>query len=165
SSDRRRQNSFAWPQTSQSKGHLRGEIRDWHTCGSHVVDIVRNQAKVFLPRGDPLAISSILKSTIGAKEHHARACGKVPSTSLFHHARSFVAQDQRRLRPVKFARENRMVQRRDAGRGDSYKHFSGCNRWLWKVCEFQPFITTKCFGSHCTHIISPCFRRSFRHPR
>src|SRR5437899_12084459 len=48
-----------------------------------------------------------------------------------------------------------MVQRRDAGRGDSHKYFRFCNRRSWKFDELQPFITTKCFGSHSTHIISP----------
>src|SRR5438876_12111137 len=48
-----------------------------------------------------------------------------------------------------------MVQRRDAGRGDSHKYFSLCNRRFWKFDELQLFITTKCFGSHCAHIISP----------
>src|SRR6266404_1407724 len=48
-----------------------------------------------------------------------------------------------------------MVQRRDAGRGDSHHHFPLGNRRFWKVGELQPLITTKCFGSHCTHIISP----------
>src|SRR5437667_846823 len=93
SSDRWCQNSFACSKTSQSKSHLRGEIRDRNTCGTHVVDIVRNQAKVFLPNGNPLTIGSILKSTIGAEEHHARADRKVRSASLFNNARSFVAQD------------------------------------------------------------------------
>src|SRR5438105_15094088 len=48
-----------------------------------------------------------------------------------------------------------MVQRRDAGRGDSHKYFRFCNRRFCKFDELQPFITIKCFGSHCTHIISP----------
>src|SRR5256886_13803863 len=48
-----------------------------------------------------------------------------------------------------------MVQRRDPGRGDSHQHFPLCNRRFWNFDELQPFITTKCFGSHCTHIISP----------
>src|SRR2546427_11862503 len=56
---------------------------------------------------------------------------------------------------MKFAGENRMVQRRDAGRGDSHQHFPLRNRRFWKFDELQPFITTKCFGSHCAHIISP----------
>src|SRR3984893_18578508 len=93
SSDRWCQNSFARLKTSQSKSHLRGEIRDRNTCGTHVVDIVRNQAKVFFPYGNPLTIGSILKSAIGAKEHHARADGKSRPAPLLPHARSFVAQD------------------------------------------------------------------------
>src|SRR5439155_7040624 len=93
SSDRWCQNSFARPKTSQSKSDLRGEIRDRNTCGTHVVDIVRNQTKVFFPYGNPLTIGSVLKSTIGAEEHHARANRKVRSASRLHHARSFVAQD------------------------------------------------------------------------
>src|SRR5438046_5355298 len=48
-----------------------------------------------------------------------------------------------------------MVERRDAGRGDSHKYFRVCDRWFRKFDELQPFITTKCFGSHCMHIISP----------
>src|SRR5207245_4658011 len=56
SSDRRCQNSFACSKTSQSKSHLRGEICDRNTCGTHVVDIVRNLAKVFFPYGNPLTI-------------------------------------------------------------------------------------------------------------
>src|SRR6266403_1943797 len=48
-----------------------------------------------------------------------------------------------------------MVQGCDAGCGDSHKYFRLCNRRFWKFDELQPFITTKCFGSHCTHIISP----------
>src|SRR5437588_2150224 len=48
-----------------------------------------------------------------------------------------------------------MVERCDTGRGHSHYYFPICNRWFWKLYELQPFITTKCFGSHCTHIISP----------
>src|SRR5256712_959091 len=48
-----------------------------------------------------------------------------------------------------------MVERRDAGRGHSYEYFPVCDRWFRKFDELQPLITTKCFGSHCTHIISP----------
>src|SRR5256885_2405202 len=48
-----------------------------------------------------------------------------------------------------------MVQGCDAGCGDSHKYFRLCNRRFWKFDELQPLITTKCFGSHCTHIISP----------
>src|SRR5436309_6305633 len=48
-----------------------------------------------------------------------------------------------------------MVQRRDAGRRDSHKYFHLCSRRFWKLYELQPFITTKCFRCHCTHIISP----------
>src|SRR5437588_4199012 len=48
-----------------------------------------------------------------------------------------------------------MVQRRDAGRRYSHEYFPICNRRFWKFDELQPFITIKCFGSHCTHIISP----------
>src|SRR5712692_8549820 len=48
-----------------------------------------------------------------------------------------------------------MVERRDPGRGHSHQYFPICNRWFWKLYELQPFITTKCFRSHCTHIISP----------
>ena len=32
--------------------------------------------------------------------------------------------------------------------------FPVCDRWFWKIDELQPFITTKFFRSHCTHIIS-----------
>src|SRR5438046_6003804 len=56
---------------------------------------------------------------------------------------------------MKLARENRMVERRDTGRGDSYQYFSVCNRRFWQFDQLQSFITTKCFGSHCAHIISP----------
>src|ERR1700719_4706523 len=93
SSDRRRQHGFSCPKTSPGKSHLRGEIRDRNTCRTHVVDTVRNQAKVFLPYGNPLTVGSILKSAIGAEEHHARAGGERRSASLLHHARSLVAQD------------------------------------------------------------------------
>src|SRR5689334_20597253 len=93
SSDRRCQNSFAFSKTSQSKSDLRGEIRDRNTCGAHVVDVARNQAKVFLPYGNPLTIGSVLKSAVGAEEHHARSDGKVRSASVPHHARSFITQD------------------------------------------------------------------------
>src|SRR6266513_896919 len=48
-----------------------------------------------------------------------------------------------------------MVQRRDPGRRHSHKYFPICDCRFWKFDELQPFITTKCFGSHCTHIISP----------
>ncbi len=49
SSDRRRQNGFAWTKTSQCKSHLRGEIRNRNTCSAHVIDTVRYRAKIFLP--------------------------------------------------------------------------------------------------------------------
>src|SRR5437870_12914963 len=48
-----------------------------------------------------------------------------------------------------------MVERRDAGRCHSHEYLPVCDRWFRKFDELQPFITTKCFGSHCMHIISP----------
>src|SRR5437870_12974107 len=48
-----------------------------------------------------------------------------------------------------------MVERRDAGRCHSHEYFPVFDRWFRKFDELQPLITTKCFGSHCTHIISP----------
>src|SRR5436190_16167860 len=56
---------------------------------------------------------------------------------------------------MKLGRENRMVERRDAGCGHSHEHFPVCDRWFGKFDDLQPLITTKCFGSHCTHSISP----------
>src|SRR4029077_2016607 len=93
SSDGRCQNSFACPKTSQSKSDLRGEVRDRNTRGTHVVDVARNQAKVFLPNVAPFTIGSILKSAVDAEEHHARSDRKVRSTSVLHHARSFISED------------------------------------------------------------------------
>src|ERR1700755_792651 len=51
-----------------------------------------------------------------------------------------------------------MVERRNTGRGHSHKYFAVCNRRFRKFDELQPLITTKCFSSHCTHIISPLIR-------
>src|SRR5690348_8245231 len=48
-----------------------------------------------------------------------------------------------------------MVERRNAGRSHSHEHFPVCDRRFWKFDELQPLITTKCFSSHCTHIIRP----------
>src|SRR6267154_2333987 len=55
---------------------------------------------------------------------------------------------------VKYAGENRMVERRDAGRSDSHQHFPVCDRWFWKLDELQRFISTKLFRSHGTHVSS-----------
>src|ERR1700737_3797464 len=93
SSDRWCQNGLACPKPTQRKSHLRGERRDRNTCRTHFVDIVRNQAKVFLLYGNPLTVGSVLKSAIGTEEHHARADRKIRAASLFDDARSFVAQD------------------------------------------------------------------------
>src|SRR5437868_13253079 len=48
-----------------------------------------------------------------------------------------------------------MIERRDAGRCHSHECFPVFDRRFWNFDELQPFITAKCFGSHCTHIISP----------
>src|SRR3984893_16259394 len=56
---------------------------------------------------------------------------------------------------MKFAGENRIIERRDAGRGHSHEYFPVCDRRFRKFDELQSLITTKCFGSHCMHIISP----------
>jgi hypothetical protein len=71
SSDRRRKHGLACTKPGAGKSHLRGEIRDRNACGIHVVHVVRNQAKVFLPYGNPFTVGSILKDAIGAEEHHA----------------------------------------------------------------------------------------------
>ena len=62
---------FCPDETSQGKSYLRGEIRDRNACGAYIVDTIRYQAKIFLPDGNPLTVSSILKSSIGAREHYA----------------------------------------------------------------------------------------------
>src|SRR5437899_7437998 len=93
---RRRQYGFACLKTSEGQSHLRGEIRDRNTCGAHVVDPLRYQAKAFLPYGKPLTVGSILKNAIWPSEHHPRTDRKVRSASLLHHPRSFAAKDQRR---------------------------------------------------------------------
>src|SRR5271168_5143740 len=48
-----------------------------------------------------------------------------------------------------------MVERRDAGRGDSHQYSSVRGRWFWKLYELQRFVSTKLFRSHCTHTDSP----------
>src|SRR5258708_9326414 len=55
SSDGRRQHGFACLKTSEGESHVRGEIRDRNTCGAHVVDTLRYQAKVLPSYGKPLA--------------------------------------------------------------------------------------------------------------
>jgi hypothetical protein len=59
----------AW-KTSEGESHLGGEIRDRDTCGAHVVDTLRYQAKPFLPYGKPLTVGSILKNAIRPSKHH-----------------------------------------------------------------------------------------------
>src|SRR5216684_3689533 len=58
---------------------------------------------------------------------------------------------------VKLAEENRMVERRDAGRSHSQQYSSVRDRWFRKLDELQAFVTTECFRSHRTHISSPVF--------
>src|SRR2546428_1951976 len=48
-----------------------------------------------------------------------------------------------------------MVERRDAGRGHSYEYLPVCECRFRKFNQLQPLITTKCFRSHCMHVISP----------
>src|ERR1700680_2638942 len=57
---------------------------------------------------------------------------------------------------MKLAGEDRMVERRDAGRSHSQQSSSVRDRWFWKLYELQRFITTKCFRSHCTHSSPVC---------
>ena len=54
-------------------------------------------------------------------------------------------------------RENRMVERCDAGGSHTQQYFSVRDRWFWKIQELQPFIATEFFRSHCAHIISLVF--------
>src|SRR5882757_11189430 len=56
---------------------------------------------------------------------------------------------------MKISKENRMVERRDAGCRDSHQHLPVRDRWFWKLYELQRFITAKLLRSHCTHIASP----------
>src|SRR5260370_38257172 len=62
SSDRRRQNGFAWTKTSQGKSHLRGEIRNRNAGGAYIIDAISDQAKIFLPHGNPFRVGSTLKN-------------------------------------------------------------------------------------------------------
>ena len=75
--------------------------------------------------------------------------------ALLYHARSFIAEDQRGLRVVKLAGEDRMIERRDAGGRDSHQYFAVRDRWLRKINQSQPFKTSESFCSHCAHISSP----------
>ena len=45
-----------------------------------------------------------------------------------------------------------MVEGRDAGCRHAQEYLSVRNRWLWKIDELQPFITTELFRSHGTHM-------------
>ena len=66
-----------------------------------------------------------------------------------------VTEDERLLRDVKIADENRMIERRDACGSDSHQDFSVCNLWFWNLYQLQRFITTKLLRSHCAHSESP----------
>src|ERR1700730_18143443 len=50
------------------------------------------------------------------------------------------------------AGKNRMVEWCDAGCSHSQQYFSVQGRQFRKIDRLQPFITTECFRSHCTHI-------------
>src|ERR1700750_3318891 len=57
----------------------------------------------------------------------------------------------------KVSGENRVVERRDAGRGDSHQYFPVCDHWFRKIDELQLFITIESVRSHCTHAGSSLF--------
>src|SRR5207244_6880940 len=124
SSDRWRQHGFAYLKTSEGESYLRGEICDRNTCGAHVVDTLRYQAKAFLPYGKPFTVGSILKNAIRPSEHHPCTARKVRAAALLHHARSFAAEDERRLREGELTGANGMVAGRDADRGHAPQFFA-----------------------------------------
>ena len=124
SSDCRRQHSFARLETSEAEGHLRRKIRDWNPRGAHVIDTLGYQAKVLLSYSKPFAVGPIFRNTIGSGEHHPRTGRKLRSASFLYDARSFVPQNQWRLRSVILARQDSVVQRRRARGSHPHKHLA-----------------------------------------
>ena len=135
--------------------HLRREIRDRNPRGAHVIDTLRYQAKVLLSHSKPLAVGSIFRNTIRAGEHHSRTGRKLRSASVFYDARSFVPQNQWRLRSVILARQDSVVQRRRARGSHPHKHLAIRNIWFRKINQLQIFITVEPSCYHRPHGCPP----------
>ena len=50
------------------EGNVRRQIGNRNTSGRCIIDLVRDEAEIFVPHGDPLAVSPIFRDTVGTGE-------------------------------------------------------------------------------------------------
>ena len=67
--DRRRQNGLAGLEARLRESNLRHQIGNRNTASGYVIDVVRDEAEIFLAHRDPLAIGSVFRDAVRTSEH------------------------------------------------------------------------------------------------
>src|SRR2546427_424331 len=79
-------------------------------------------------------------------------------------ARALVAEYQRRLGPRVSARQNRVIERRDAGGREPDQYPSVRHRRFWNLHQLQILVAAESFCSHCTHDVYSFHREVLSRP-
>ncbi len=124
--DRRGEHSHTRLESSDGQRDLRRQVSHWKTSRDYVVDRVGHERHIFGPDQQPFLPRSILTNAVGPGEHHATSHRKTGVTGILDDSSALVAQHQRCLGPRMSSRQDRVIERRNAGGCDTNEYSVLC---------------------------------------
>lgn len=128
------------PRDSQPERH-----RQLHRRG------LGNQAEIFRPCGDPLALGSIFGNAAGAKEHYPSPDRKGPTAGVLDDPSPLVTKNQRSFDSWQAAEETRLIRTSHSGGGDTKENPTVPSNRFSYLYQLQIAVAGGGFGSHGSH--------------
>ncbi len=117
------------------------------------------------PRQQPFLPRAILTNAVRPGEHHTASRREAGVAGIFDHTGALVAEHQRRLGPRVSTRQDRVIERRDAGGCDANQHPVPCRLRLGQFDLPQPAIARESLRLDRTHRYLLCDGGAWRHER
>jgi hypothetical protein len=130
-------------------------MRHWKAGRDYVVDRVGHDRQIFRPRQQPFLPRTILTNAVGPGEHHAASHRETGVATILDDAGALVAEHQRRLGSRVSTRQDRVIERGDAGGRDADQYPVLCRLRLGQFDLPQPAIARESLRLDRTHRYPP----------
>ena len=141
--------------SASAQRDLRRQIGHWKAGRDYIVDRVGHGRQMFRSHQQPVLPGARLGNAVWPREHDAVSDRETGTAGILDDTGAFVAEHERRLGPRVSTRQDRVIERRDAGGGDVNQHSVLCRLRLRQFDLPQPAIARESLRLDRTHRHSP----------